>query len=47
MSCNSNSRHVMISGLTLIVSIKVMGCNTAKDIWDKIQNIHEGDLKVK
>jgi hypothetical protein len=24
-----------------------MNCNTTKYIWDKIQNIYEGDTKVK
>jgi hypothetical protein len=24
-----------------------MHCKTAKDIWDKLQNIYEGDTKVK
>jgi hypothetical protein len=24
-----------------------MHCNTAKDIWNKLQNIYEGDTNVK
>jgi hypothetical protein len=24
-----------------------MQCDTAKDLWDKLQNIYEGDAKVK
>jgi hypothetical protein len=24
-----------------------MHCNTAKDLWDKLQNIYEGDSKFK
>jgi hypothetical protein len=24
-----------------------MGCNTAKEVWDKLKNIYEGDPKVK
>jgi hypothetical protein len=24
-----------------------MHCKTAKDLWDKIQNIYEGDTKFK
>jgi hypothetical protein len=47
MSCNSKVVHVIISGLTPIVSNKVMGCSTTKEVWDKLQNIYEGDLKVK
>jgi hypothetical protein len=47
MSCNSKARHVIISGLTPTISIKVMGCNTAKKVWDKLKNIYEGDPKFK
>jgi hypothetical protein len=47
MSCDSKSRHVILSGLTPIVSGKVMGCDTTKEVWDKLKNIYEGDLKVK
>ena len=47
MSCNSKGRHFIISGMTPTVSSKVMGCNTVKEVWDKLQNIYEGDLKVK
>jgi hypothetical protein len=24
-----------------------MHCDSAKDLWDKLQNIYEGDAKVK
>jgi hypothetical protein len=27
--------------------VKVMHCESTKDIWDKLQNIYEGDDKVK
>lgn len=27
--------------------IKVMHCKSAKEVWDKLGNIYEGDLKVK
>jgi hypothetical protein len=43
MSCNSKARHVIISGLTPTISSKVMGCNTTKEVWDKLKNIYEGD----
>jgi uncharacterized lipoprotein YehR (DUF1307 family) len=29
------------------VFVKVMHCDTKKDIWDKLQNIYKGDAKVK
>jgi hypothetical protein len=47
MRCNSKPRHVIISGLTPTVSSKVMSWSTTKEVWDKIQNIYEGDPKVK
>jgi hypothetical protein len=30
-----------------MVFTKVSHCKSAKDIWDKLQNIYEGDTKVK
>jgi uncharacterized lipoprotein YehR (DUF1307 family) len=33
--------------LTPTISSKVMGCNTAKEVWDKLKSIYEGDPKVK
>jgi hypothetical protein len=47
MSSNSKARHVIISGLTPTVSSKMMACSTAKEVWDELQNICEGNLKVK
>jgi hypothetical protein len=47
MSFNAKSRHVILGGLTPIVAIKVMSCSTAKEVWDKLKNIYEGDPKVK
>jgi uncharacterized lipoprotein YehR (DUF1307 family) len=29
------------------VYVKVMHCDSAKEIWDKLQNVYEGDAKVK
>jgi hypothetical protein len=37
---------VILSGLDSSVYVKVMHCDCAKDIWDKIQNVYEGDAKV-
>jgi hypothetical protein len=36
-----------VNGLGESVYTKVMHCKSAKDIWYKIQNIYEGDSKVK
>jgi hypothetical protein len=47
MSCNSKDRHVILATLAPTVASKVMGCSTAKEVWDKLKNIYEGDPKVK
>ena len=47
MRCNSKARHVIISGLTSIVSSKVIACSATKEVSDKLRNIYEGDPKVK
>jgi hypothetical protein len=46
-SCNSKAIHVILGELAQTISIKVMGCNTAKEVWDKLKSIYEGDPKVK
>ena len=47
MSCNSKARHVILEALAPTIASKVMGWNIAKDLWDKLKNIYEGDPKVK
>jgi hypothetical protein len=47
MSCNSKARHVIIASLAPTIASKVMGCSTAKEVWDKLKSIYEGDPKVK
>jgi uncharacterized lipoprotein YehR (DUF1307 family) len=47
MSCNSKARHAIIAALAPTISSKVMGCSTAKEVWDKLKNIYEDDPKVK
>jgi hypothetical protein len=44
---NSKATNAPLNGLGELVYAKVMHCKSAKDIWDKIQNIYEGDSKVK
>ena len=39
--------NAILSGLTETVFVKVMHCETAKEIWDKLRNIYEGDDKIK
>jgi hypothetical protein len=36
-----------LNGLSDTVSTKVAHCKSSKEIWDKLQNIYEGDTKVK
>jgi hypothetical protein len=44
---NSKAKNVILNGLDHLVYVKVMHCYSAKDIWDKLQNIYKGDAKVK
>jgi hypothetical protein len=47
--CNDNSRAVntILGGLKNPIFVKVMHCNSAKDSWDKLEVIYEGNSKVK
>jgi hypothetical protein len=40
MSCNSKARHVILAALAPTIASKVMGCSTAKDVWDKLKSIY-------
>ena len=33
--------------ITMSEFIKVMHCRSAKQIWDKLQNVYQGDTKVQ
>ena len=44
---NSKAMNAILSGLTETVFVKVMHYETAKEIWDKLRNIYEGDDKIK
>jgi hypothetical protein len=44
---NSKAKNALLNGLSEMVFTKVTNCKSAKGIWDKIQNIYEGDSKVK
>jgi hypothetical protein len=46
MSCNSKDIHVIIGALAPTIASKVMGRNNAKEVWDKLKSIYEGDPKV-
>jgi hypothetical protein len=44
---NSKAINALLNGLGDTVFTKVAHCKSAKEIWDKLQNIYEGDSKVK
>ena len=44
---NSKAKGSILSSLVDSIFVKVMHCDNAKDLWDKLQNIYEGDSKVK
>jgi hypothetical protein len=44
---NSKATNALLNGLGESVYTKVVHCKSAKEIWDKLQNIYEGDSKVK
>ena len=47
--CNENSRAInaILGGLTNPIFVKVMHCKSAKEIWETLKVIYEGDIKVK
>jgi hypothetical protein len=44
---NSKDKGTIMRSHDDSVFVKVMHCKTANDLWDKLQNIYEGDTKVK
>jgi hypothetical protein len=44
---NSKAKGTILRSLYDSIFVKVMHCKTTKDLWDKLQNIYEGDTKVK
>jgi hypothetical protein len=44
---NSKAKNALLNGLSDTVFTKVANCKSAKEIWDKLQHIYEGDSKVK
>jgi hypothetical protein len=44
---NSKATNALLNGLCESIYTKVIHCKSAKYSWDKIQNIYEGDSKVK
>jgi hypothetical protein len=44
---NSKATNALLNGLSDAIFTKVAHYKSAKEIWDKLQNIYEGDTKVK
>ena len=44
---NSKAMNAILSSLVETIFVKVMHCETTKEIWDKLRNIYEGDDKIK
>jgi hypothetical protein len=44
---NSKAKNALLNGIGDSVYENVMHCISAKEIWDKLQNIYEGDEKFK
>ena len=44
---NSKATNALLNDLSDMVFTKVAHCKSSKEIWDKLQNIYEGDTKVK
>jgi hypothetical protein len=44
---NSKATNALLDGLGESIFTKFSHCKSAKEIWDKILNIYEGDSKVK
>jgi hypothetical protein len=40
---NSKAKNPLLNGLNDMVFTKVEHCKSAKEIWDKLRNIYEGD----
>jgi hypothetical protein len=44
---NSKATNSLLNGLSETIFTKVAHCKSTKEIWNKLQNIYEGDTKVK
>jgi hypothetical protein len=44
---NSKATNSLLNGLSDTIFTKVAHCKFTKEIWDKLQNIYEGDTKFK
>jgi hypothetical protein len=44
---NSREINAILGGLTNSICLRVMHCKLAKEIWDKLEVVYEGDRKVR
>jgi hypothetical protein len=44
---NFKSTNALFNGLSETIFTKFAHCKSAKEIWDKLRNIYEGDTKFK
>jgi hypothetical protein len=44
---NSKDKNAIPSGMASSIYVKVMHCDSTKDLWDKLQNVYEEDVKAK
>ena len=44
---DAKALNAILNGLANPVFVKVMHCKTSKEIWDKLECIYEGDIRVK
>ena len=44
---DAKAQNIIISGLIEVAYPKVLGCKTAKNVWEKLENIYAGDSNVK
>ena len=45
--CNSKAMYTILGGLASSELVKVMHCESTKELWEKLKCIYEGDVKVK
>ena len=44
---NSKTMYAILGGLSGLEFVKFIHCESAKELWDKLKNVYEGDTKVK
>lgn len=44
---NARAKHTILCGITKDFFVKYMHYKSAQEIWEKLENIYQGDDKVK